>query len=245
MVLYHKTGETDLTLAMLSPLSFCDIYYIFLLVFKSNPRWVKKKQQQKKKLLSAQKQQLLFLLFYFFPPPPFLTSSSTSCPGINTLIGSTLAWWSGSPSSPCPTCLRSRPRGALRRTSSPRGERVWSGGWTTWPATLCWHTVMFSSISWHVGWTRRPGNRARGRRRGTNWSALTSSSLSGRVWVRDWMGSKSWSWVYDKQKEKSTGWTQEILRQSIFQLTQYLTDAVFFSLSVCGSTGLSSVKPRL
>lgn len=38
MVLYHKTGETDLTLAMLSPLTFCDIYYIFLLVFKSNPR---------------------------------------------------------------------------------------------------------------------------------------------------------------------------------------------------------------
>lgn len=59
MVLYHKTGETDLTLAMLSPLTFCDIYYIFLLVFKSNPRWVKK-QQKKKSVVSPKTAAILF-----------------------------------------------------------------------------------------------------------------------------------------------------------------------------------------
>lgn len=59
MVLYHKTGETDLTLAMLSLLAFCDIYYIFLLVFKSNPRWVKK-QQKKKSVVSPKTAAILF-----------------------------------------------------------------------------------------------------------------------------------------------------------------------------------------
>lgn len=66
MVLYHKTGETDLTLAMLSLLSFCDIYYIFLLVFKSNPRWVKKKQQQQKKTVVSPKTAAIISTILFF-----------------------------------------------------------------------------------------------------------------------------------------------------------------------------------